>query len=154
MTRATTWLFTASAAWTGLGLLAGLYYRELTRSTGSPSGTQLAVTHTHFLVLGTIFGLVFLLLENQFQLSQSKLFKGFFWTWIAGVAITVGSQMFKGTLQVQGNTGSDSSAIAGISGMGHISLTVAFVLFFFALRSRLEAINSTQPHEELVHQAS
>ncbi len=154
MTRATTWFFRAAAAWTGLGLLAGLYYRELTRSTGHPGGTQLSTTHTHFLVLGTIFGLVFLLLEHQFHLSQSKLFKGFFWTWIAGVAVTVGAQLFKGTLQVQGNTAADSKAIAGISGMGHIALTVAFVLFFLALRSRIKAADATQPHDELISQTA
>lgn len=149
MTHATTWFFRAAATWTGLGLLAGLYYRELTRSTGHPSGTQLAVTHTHFLVLGTIFGLVFLLLERQVQLSQGKLFKGFFWTWIAGTAVTVGAQLFKGSLQVLGDAAADSKAIAGISGMGHITLTVAFILFFLALRSRLKAVEAAQasdPH--------
>ena len=154
MTRATTWFFRATAAWTGLGLLAGLYYRELTRSTGHPGGTQLAVTHTHWLVLGTVFGLLFLILERQFQLSQSKLFKGFFWTWIAGTAITGGAQMFKGTLQVLGNASADSKAIAGISGMGHISLTVAFVLFFLALRTRLNAVDAAQPNVELINTGS
>lgn len=143
MTRATTWFFRAAAAWTGLGLLAGLYYREFTRSQGHSGGTQLAVTHTHLLVLGTLFGLLFLLLERQFQLSQSKLFTGFFWTWIAGTAITVGAQMVKGTLQVLGNASADSPAIAGISGLGHIALTVAFILFFLALRSRLKADQSS-----------
>lgn len=142
MTHATTWFFRAAATWTGLGLVAGLYYRELTRSTGHSSGTQLAVTHTHFLVLGTIFGLVFLLLERQVQLSQSKFFQGFFWTWIAGTAVTVGAQLFKGSLQVLGDAAADSKALAGISGMGHITLTVAFILFFLALRSRLKAVDA------------
>lgn len=149
MTRATTWFFRATAAWTGLGLLAGLYYREFTRSNGHPGGTQLAVTHTHWLVLGTVFGLIFLILERQFQLSQSRLFKGFFWTWIVGTAITGGAQMFKGTLQVLGNASADSKAIAGISGMGHIILTVAFVLFFMALRSRLKAVDAPVPSDDM-----
>lgn len=152
MTRATTMFFRAAAAWTGLGLLAGLYYRELTRMTGHPSGTQLAVAHTHLLVLGTVFGLLFLLLEHQFQLSRSKLFTGFFWTWIVGTSITAGSQVFKGSLQVLGSAASDSKAIAGISGMGHILLTVALVFFFIALGSRLAA-GSAAPRVELVSEA-
>lgn len=154
MTRATHWFFRASAAWTGLGLVAGLYYRELTRSSGHPGGTQLAVTHTHLLVVGTLFGLVFLLLERQFQLSQSKLFSGFFWTWIAGTAVTVGAQLFKGTLQVLGNASAESKAIAGVSGLGHIALTVSFVLFFLALRSRLKAADVASSQDELVSSAS
>ncbi|RMB61490.1 DUF2871 domain-containing protein [Tessaracoccus antarcticus] len=152
MTRATTWFFRAAAAWTGAGLLAGLYYRELTRSTGHPSGTQLAVAHTHLLVLGTVFGLLFLVLERQYDLSRSKLFPGLFWTWIAGTAVTAGSQVFKGSLQVLGSAAADSKAIAGISGLGHITLTVAFVLFFLALRSRLKA-DVSAPHAELVSEA-
>ena len=152
MTRATTWFYRAAAAWTGVGLLAGLYYRELTRSTGHPGGTQLSTTHTHFLVLGTILGLVFLVLERQFALCQSRLFKGFFWTWIAGTAVTVGAQLFKGTLQVLGNAAAQSKAIAGISGLGHMALATAFVLFFLALRSRLR-LDSAAQHSELVGEA-
>lgn len=139
MTRATTLFFRAAAAWTGLGLLAGLYYRELTHFTDHPGGTQLATAHTHFLVLGTVFGLVFLLVERQFELSRNRWFSGFFWTWIAGTAVTVGTQVFKGTLQVLGSTAAESKAIAGVSGLGHIALTVSFALFFLALRSRLQA---------------
>lgn len=153
MTRATTWFFRAAAAWTGLGLLAGLYYRELTRSTGHASGTQLAVAHTHLLVLGTVFGLLFLVLEHQFQLSRSTLFNGFFWTWIAGTAVTAGSQVFKGSLQVLGSAASDSAAIAGVSGLGHIALTVALVLFFLALRTRLRA-DDAAPRTEPVREAA
>lgn len=153
MTRATTWLFRAAALWTGLGFLAGLYYRELTRFADHPGGTQLSTAHTHFLVLGTVFGLVFLLLERQFQLSDSKLFGGFFWTWIAGTAVTVGAQVFKGSLQVLGSAAAESKAIAGISGLGHIALTVAFVLFFLALRSRLKVV-SDLPRSELVSEAA
>lgn len=139
MTRATTLFFRAAAAWTGLGLLAGLYYRELTHFTDHPGGTQLSTAHTHFLVLGTVFGLLFLLLEHQFELSRNKWFGGFFWTWIAGTAVTVGAQLFKGSLQVLGSATAESKAIAGVSGLGHIALTVSFVLFFLALRSRLQA---------------
>lgn len=58
------------------------------------------------------------------QLSHGKLFKGFFWTWIAGTTVTVGAQLFKGSMQVLGNEAADSKAIAGISGLGHMTLTV------------------------------
>lgn len=139
MTRTTKMLYWATAVFTAVGMLAGLYYRELTRNAELSSGTQLSTTHTHFLVLGTLFGLVFLLLEHQFRLSESKVFGGFFWTWIAGVIVTVGAQVFKGTLQVLGSAAAESPAIAGVSGLGHITLSVMLVLFFIALHGRLKA---------------
>ena len=53
-------LFRWSAGWTVVGLASGLAYRELTRSTGFSGFTQLAVVHTHTLVLGTVVGLLLL----------------------------------------------------------------------------------------------
>ncbi len=153
MTRATTMFYRAAAAFTALGMLAGLYYRELTRNAELSGRTQLSTTHTHFLVLGTLFGLVFLILERQFTLSRSRVFGGFFWTWIAGVAVTVGAQVFKGTLQVLGSAAADSKAIAGISGLGHITLSVMLVLFFVALRGRLKADDEVT-REQLVDAAA
>ena len=57
MRKAESVLFRLSAGWTVAGLASGLAYRELTRSTGFSGFTQLAVVHTHTLVLGTIVGL-------------------------------------------------------------------------------------------------
>lgn len=55
-------LFRLAAGWTAVGLASGLVYRELTRSTGFSGFTQLAVVHTHTLVLGTVVGLLLLVL--------------------------------------------------------------------------------------------
>lgn len=144
----------ATIVFTGLGLLAGLYYRELTRNAAISGSTQLSTAHTHFLVLGTVLGLVFLLMEHFLRLSESRVFGGFFWTWIAGVVITVGTQVVKGSLQVLGSATADSAAISGISGLGHITLTVMFVLFFVALGGRLSAENTSSARTELVDQAA
>ena len=62
MKRAESVLFRLSAVWTAVGLASGLGYRELTRSRGFTGFTQLAVVHTHILVLGALTGLLLLLL--------------------------------------------------------------------------------------------
>ncbi len=54
MTRTTTINHRAAAAFTGLGLPAGLHRRELTHFTDHPGGTQRLSAHTRSPVLGTI----------------------------------------------------------------------------------------------------
>jgi hypothetical protein len=128
-------LYYAALVYTILGLAGGLFYRTLTHANDFTGFTQLAVVHTHFLVLGMLFFLGTILFEYAFKLSQSKLFNWFFWTYNAGLIWTAGFMTFNGTNTVLGNT--VSSAVAGMSGVGHILLTVALILFFLCLRSRL-----------------
>lgn len=132
-----TLLFRAAAAWTAIGLAGGLGYRELTRQHEFTGATQLAVVHTHALVLGTVVLLGVLALEAIFTLSADRRFRWFFWTWNLGLLITSTMLAVKGSMQVLGTAGADSPALAGISGTGHILLTVAFVLLFLALGSRI-----------------
>jgi nitric oxide reductase large subunit len=130
-------LYNAALLYTILGLAGGLFYRTLTHANDFTGSTQLAVVHTHFLVLGMLFFLGVILFERAFALSQSKLFNWFFWTYNVGLLWTAGFLTFNGTNTVLGN--SVSPAIAGMSGGGHILLTVALILFFLCLRSRLLA---------------
>jgi hypothetical protein len=58
-----------------LGLVSGLYYRELTHLTDFEGETRLSVVHTHLLALGMLFFLIALALEKVFALSESRLFK-------------------------------------------------------------------------------
>src|SRR5689334_1087098 len=125
----------AALVYTILGLAGGLFYRTLTHANDFTGFTQLAVVHTHFLVLGMLFFLGAILFEHAFKLSQSKLFNWFFWTYNVGLIWTAGFMTFNGTNTVLGN--SVRPAIAGMSGVGHILLTVALILFFLCLRSRL-----------------
>lgn len=126
-------LVNAAFGYAILGLLSGLYYRELTKAHDFDGRTQLATVHTHLLVLGVIFLLVVVALEKLFTLSASPLYRWFTTTFHAGLILTVSMLTVHGTMQVLGK--GDSPAISGIAGIGHILLTVAFVLFFLALRS-------------------
>lgn len=116
-----------------VGLLSGLYYRELTKAHDFEGDTQLAVVHTHLLVLGVLFLLLVLVLERVFRLSDSGLYRWFLTTFNVGTILTASMLAVHGTLQVLDRD--VSPAISGIAGLGHILLTVAFVLFFLILRA-------------------
>lgn len=134
-------LFTAAAVWTGIGLVGGLYYREFTKMNDFDTigqFTQLGTVHTHSLVLGSLALLLALVLERTFRLSASRYATWFFIVWNVGLALTVGMQVVKGTLQVLGNAAASSPAVAGISGLGHITMTAGFILLFLALGAVLK----------------
>ncbi|MFJ9815821.1 DUF2871 domain-containing protein [Streptomyces sp. NPDC101151] len=120
-----------------IGVVSGLYYRELTKAEDFEGDTQLAVVHTHVLALGMLFFLVVLALEKQFTLTGHRLFGWFFWIYNAGLAVTVGMMTLHGTLTVLGRSG--GGAIAGIAGLGHVLLTAGLVLLFVTVGKCLPA---------------
>lgn len=125
-------LINSAFAYTVIGLLSGVYYREMTRSQDYEGFTQLSVVHTHLLALGTIFLLIVAMCEWQFGLSSRRQFRWFLGTFHAGLVITVSMLLVRGTMQVYDQ--GDPAAISGIAGLGHILLAVALVLFFVMLR--------------------
>ena len=130
-------LFRMAVVWTVVRVAGGLGYRELTRSTGFDGYTQLAVVHTHTLVLGTVVSLVLLALQQVYRLGMDRSFGWFLWAWNIGLVLTAAGMAVKGTLQVLGSAVADSPALAGVAGLGHIVLTVGFVLLFLALGRRI-----------------
>lgn len=130
-------LYQASLFYLIVGLVAGVIYREATRWLAFTGTTKLSLLHAHTLVLGMLFFLIILLLEKQFQLTKSRHFKRFFWTYNAGLVVTIGLMAFIGTQQLLGNP-HISGMVAGISGLGHILLAVGFGFFFAALGERVK----------------
>ena len=132
-------IFNAAFTYMIIGVLAGLFYREFTKANDFPEGefTQLGVVHTHLLTLGFIVLLIVLALDKVFGLSGTKLFSWFFWLYNVGVILTAGMMVWHGSLTVLGQQ--SNAMIAGIAGLGHIALSVSFVLFFLALRKKVGA---------------
>lgn len=130
-------IFNAAFTYMIIGVLAGLFYREFTKANDFPEGefTQLGVVHTHLLTLGFIVLLIVLALDKVFGLSGTKLFSWFFWLYNVGVILTAGMMVWHGSLTVLGQE--SNAMIAGIAGLGHIALSVSFVLFFLALRKKV-----------------
>lgn len=121
--------------YTVLGLFAGVAYRELTRGAEVAVQTQLSVVHTHVLVLGLVMSLLFMVIEAVFHLSEQKLFKAFLWVYNLSLLGIVVMMTVVGLRQLWGQP--HSAAVAGISGLFHIGLTVGFGLFFAVLLKAL-----------------
>lgn len=131
-------LAVAAGAYTALGLLAGLFARTLTHGHDFTGPPQLWLGHTHLLALGMLVMLAVLVLERLFRLSDAKVFRWFEPTYHAGMVVTVGVLLVRGTLQVVA-TNPTSAAVAGIAGLGHILLSIGLLVLMLALRSVLRA---------------
>lgn len=114
-----------------LGLVFGVYYRELTKFKGFTGETMLGVAHTHTLVLGMLFFLLVALFEKNIGLTSHDKFKWFFGIYNGGLLLTLLMMVIHGTMTVFGMTG--NAAISGIAGIGHILLAVGLFLFFYIL---------------------
>ncbi|MFH4908291.1 DUF2871 domain-containing protein [Staphylococcus cohnii] len=133
-------LMFSSAFYTLLGMLSGLFYREMSKAENFSGYSQLNVTHTHLLVLGTIMFLIFMVIEHQLKLTQHHtLFNYFFYVYHIGVLLTVAMQFVNGIATMKGYE--VSPAIAGISGLGHIAISIAFILFYVLLNKSIN-VNS------------
>ncbi|QDP95403.1 DUF2871 domain-containing protein [Microlunatus elymi] len=131
-------LFWAAAIYTILGLAGGLYFRELTKAHDFTGHTELAVVHTHLLTLGTIVLLLILALDRALHLSdQRRLFAAFFWIYNIGLVLTATMMTIIGTRTVQGLT--NGPALAGPAGIGHILLTIAFILLLVIIGRSVHA---------------
>jgi hypothetical protein len=121
-----------------LGLVSGLFYREFTKAEHFTGDSQLGLLHTHLLALGMLFFLIVLALEKLFSLTANRrLFSWFFWSYNAGLAVTVAMMVVHGTQTVLGKE--TSAAISGVAGLGHILLTVGLILLFVNLGKRIPA---------------
>jgi hypothetical protein len=128
-------LYRASFAFLILGLAAGVFYRELTRSMGYTGETALSVLHTHTLVLGMVMMLIFLILEHLFSVSREKGAKVFFPLYVSSLSLLLTMLGIRGVIQVFETDISSAlnASIAGISGISHIGIGAAFVLYFVIL---------------------
>ncbi|QKG18592.1 DUF2871 domain-containing protein [Actinomadura verrucosospora] len=134
-------LYYAAHAYMIVGLVGGLYYRELTKLNDFTGDSQLGLVHTHVLALGMLFFLIALALEKLFTLSAGGLFNGFFWTYNAGLVITVAVMTVRGTQTVLGHH--TPEAAAAIAGVGHIALTVGLIFFFINLGKCIAKASAT-----------
>ncbi|MFF0458002.1 DUF2871 domain-containing protein [Nocardia africana] len=130
-------LYWAAVGYTALGLPSGLVYRELTKAHQFTGKTELAVVHTHLLALGTLFFLIVLVLEHQLALSNTRAYRWFFAVYNTAVLWTVACMTIIGTRTVLGR--GESTPLAELAGIGHVLLTIGFVLFFLTLHQAITA---------------
>ncbi len=119
-----------------VAIACGVFYREFTKFSAFTGKTTLAFTHLHLFVLGTVMFLIIGILTSVTKLEDQKLFKSFMVWYNIGLPAMVVMFFVRGILQVLGTTLSSgmNAMISGFSGIAHIIMTVALILFFVALR--------------------
>ena len=122
--------FYSSFTYLILGLLAGVFYRELTRMSDFTGETVLRGVHTHILVLGFIFFLVVLLLDKNFGLSKLKGAKAWFITYHVGLITTIATMMARGVAEVKGF---DIAGLSHMAGVTHTLLGITLIWFMVLL---------------------
>jgi hypothetical protein len=122
--------FIASLLYLIFGLAFGVFYREFTRIMDFKEDTALSFTHSHILGLGFAFFLIVVILEKVFDLTSRKYYRTFFWTYNAGLLITLIALIYRGILDV---LSSDLSFLSYIAGIGHIIITIGFGFFMKTL---------------------
>ena len=120
-----------------LALAAGVFYREFTKFNGFIGDTTLSVLHTHLLILGMFFFLVYALFTKAYpQLSDSPKTKKFYIGYNVSVfffTVTLLVRRIVQVLNVELSPGANA-AISGIAGISHILLTISLVYFFTILK--------------------
>lgn len=128
-------IFYAAISYLILGLASGVFYRKFTVLNSFTGNTQLKVAHTHILILGFLIFLMLTLFEKVFNISKNKRFNKFFVVYNIGLILTTVMFFVIGIAQVKGNN--IGQAMNGISGLGHVIITVGFVFLFMVLKDQL-----------------
>ncbi|QNQ89968.1 DUF2871 family protein [Corynebacterium poyangense] len=142
-------LYWAACTYLGMGLLAGVFYREFTKIyTGDGGQTQLNILHTHLLTLGMMFFLICLGLDYAFSLSSHRQFTAWFVLHNIALGWTITFMLINGIVHATNHGDAWSAAWSGLAGVGHILLTISFIMFFVILHKRIKVTQrrSSTPH--------
>ena len=121
-------LMNASIVYGVLGLIGGVFYREFTKFNGFTDFTTLSVVHTHYLMLGMVFFLMLVLLDNNFHFIDNKVRKYLIFYHI-GLILTVVMLVVRGVVQV---LSLDVSSVV-LFGIAHLILGISMVLVLFSI---------------------
>ena len=114
-----------------IGLVLGIFYRELTKINEFSGQTVLSTAHTHALVLGFIFFLIVMILEKSFEISSVKGMN----LWVIFYNISFISMLAtiiaRGVMQV---LGVDFIGLSHIAGLTHAMLGVSLIWFVVIIR--------------------
>lgn len=123
-------LMNASIVYGVLALVGGVFYREFTKLNGFTGFTTLSVVYTHYLMLGMVFFLMLVLLENNFHFIDNKVRKYLIFYHI-GLNLTVVMLTIHGVVQVF----SLDVSIAVLIGIAHLILGISMVFVLISIRN-------------------
>lgn len=117
-------------------MVGGVFYREFTKYNNFTGATALGKVHAHLFLLGMLVFLVISLFAAHNDLTKSRTFSAFLWTYNIGVPLTSTMLLVRGVCQVLDlnfSTGL-SAAVSGIAGIGHILTGTGIILLLVSLK--------------------
>ncbi|MEG0329530.1 MAG: DUF2871 domain-containing protein [Longicatena sp.] len=117
-------------------MIGGVFYREFTKFNAFSGVSALGKVHTHLFLLGMVMFLIIALFATHFTLENEKKFRIFMVLYNIGVPLMSIMLVVRGICQVlmiELTTGANA-AISGISGIAHILVGIAIVLFILSLK--------------------
>ena len=127
-------LFNLSFFYLILGLALGVFFREFTKLNDFSGATTLNVAHTHTLVLGFIFFLVIVVLENVFTISNIKNFNIWLITYNIGLLSLISTLVARGILEVLSK---DFAGLPHMAGTSHVILGLSLIWFMIMLKKSI-----------------
>lgn len=134
-------LFNISFVFLILGLASGIFYREFTKFNGFTGYSTLSVLHVHALVLGFLFFLIVMLLNNAFNLEKAKKFSTWIYVYIVSLLGIISTFIWRGILQVRGT---DFAGLSHIAGVFHFMLGASLIWFMIIVKNQLSQKNESE----------
>lgn len=118
-----------------IAMIAGVFYRFFTLFYNFTGKTTLSVIHTHYFALGMIFFILLVLFDKVFSFNSNKINK-IVTFYNIGLNITGIMLLCRGITQVinLNLTHSIDMSISGLSGIGHIVLSVSMILLIINMK--------------------
>ena len=112
-----------------MGLFVGVFYREFTKFYHFTEANHLGKMHGHLLILGFVVMILLYLLTANMNLEQIHSLKKPIHILEAGLVFTIVTMFVIGVYEVvgMGETTINMHAMAGMSGLGHILLSIGLV---------------------------
>ncbi len=120
-----------------LAMIFGVFYREYTRFQNFTGQTRLSVLHTHYFLLGMVFFLLLMVIEQGIAFSDSATGK-LIVLYQCGLNVTGLAFLLRGLMQisVENPSGGMDASISGIAGIGHILLGVSMILILLKIKKQ------------------
>lgn len=137
----------AAVVYAVLAMAGGVFYREFTKFYAFTQKTTLSVVHAHYLLLGVLFPLLFLLLQKAFSFAGKHTGKALV-LYHVGLNITCVMLLVRGVFQVMQTPLSTAvnASISGVAGIGHILLGGGFIWLL------VQILHSVQAAEKVTNQ--
>lgn len=133
-------------------MVAGVFYRELTKWYGFKGETMLGKAHGHLFFLGMLVFIIVALFERYGNLDQYPSFKKFKITYNIGLPFTAIMMAVRGITEVLniGLTRGMDFTISGLAGIAHILTGVGLIFLLSTLQKCASDIDKKKVENKVI----